>query len=242
MNYEAIEALMGVTAPWIIHEIHINKTYNRAEICIGMAKSGWFGTRRAIQSFDGHHKVWRHLSMGTMRCNVRVDYPAGGVLPDAPWSGDSRSPFSHALGNQIISLLSEGLSLGTISRLLELDADQLWQFKHGIDTGKLGSAAKIMANARKPAETAIAEEQAVESISSLPPVSDTVWQDLLTGDKVLDMRNLGLRLLLTRLRQQYSMAQDDDVRKLKVQQLRQYFEKNAGAAVYEIEQLMGAVQ
>lgn len=241
MNYESIESLMGVSSPWIIHDIHVNKTYNRVEICIGMARTGWFGNRRAVQNFDGHHKIWRHLNMGNMRCNVRVDYPAGGVLPDAPWCGDSRAPFSHALGNQIISMLSEGLSLGTVARLMELDADLLWQFKHGIDTGKWGSSAKIMAASRKSAE-ADESENGGNLAASLPPVSDGVWQDLLTGSKVLDMRNLGLRLLLTRLRQQYLLAQDDEVRKLKVQQLRQYFEKNAGAAVYEIEQLVEVVQ
>lgn len=239
MNYESIESLLGVVSPWIVHDIHINKTYNRCEVRIGMAKTGWFGTRRAVQNFDGHHKVWRHLNIGNLRCNIRVDYPAGGVLPDAPWCGDHRAPFSHALGNQIVGLLSEGLSLGTIARILELDADLLWQFKHGIDTGKWGSSARILG--AKTAEE-IPPEAAAQPVNSLPPVSAAVWRDLLTGSKVLDMRNLGLRLLLTRLRQQYSMAQDEEVRQMKIQQLRQYFEKNAGSAVYEIEQLQESVQ
>ena len=240
MNYESIENLLGVTSPWIVHDIHVNKTYNRCEIRIGMAKTGWFGTRKAVQNFDGHHKVWRHLNLGNLRCNIRVDYPAGGVLPDAPWCGDNRAPFSHALGNQIVSLLSEGLSLGTIARILELDADLLWQFKHGVDTGKWGSSAKILGAAKKAENSeGIPEEPPV---NTLPPVSAAVWRELLAGTKVLDMRNLGLRLLLTRLRQQYSMAQDEEVRQMKVQQLRQYFEKNAGSAVYEIEQLQEALQ
>ena len=113
MNYEAVEELMGVAAPWIIHDIRINRTYQRVEVCIGMARTGWFGSRRAVQNFRGHHKIWRHVNMGALRCTVRVDYPEGGTLPDASWAGDDNSSFTHAMGQRIFRMLSEGIALGT---------------------------------------------------------------------------------------------------------------------------------
>ncbi|WP_221799650.1 hypothetical protein [Oceanobacter mangrovi] len=237
MNYDAVEELMGVSAPWIIHDIRINKTYQRAEICIGMARSGWFGARRAVQGFAGHHKVWRHVNMGQLRCTVRVDFPEGGVLPGAPWAGDVQAPFTHAMGQRIMKMLAEGIPLGSIGRLMDLDADMLWQFKRGIDTGKLGGDYDKVAVTAKP-----------EVVSELDPENDlpaadcSIWHDLLSGDKDLEMRNLGLRLMLMKLRQQYSSARDDEVRMLKAQQLRTYFEKNQASASHEIEQIRGALQ
>jgi hypothetical protein len=239
MNYESLELLMGVTAPWIIHDVRINKTYQRAEVCIGMARSGWFGNRRAVQNFDGHHKVWRHVNIGELRCTVRVDYPQNSVLPSASWAGDSAGPFTNAMAKKVMGLISEGLPLGTIARILHVDADALWQFKRGLDTGKLGSNM-----AMQPAdEVESATEAASETVDSLlPAVDSNIWHELLSGAKELEFRNLGLRLLLVRLRQQYAMAQNSEVRQMKAQQLRHYFEKNRGAASHEIDQIVEAVQ
>ncbi|MDP2504875.1 hypothetical protein [Oceanobacter sp. 3_MG-2023] len=240
MNHESVEQLMGVVSPWIIHDIRINQNHRRVEVCIGQARSGWFGSRRAIQHF-GHHKTWRHTNLGVLKCTIRIDYPEGDELPNAPWSGDARAPFSNALGQQVIAMLTEGMSLGTIARLLELDADMLWQFKHGLDTGKLGS------NLNQTTSPDISPDMMSvltrdQQKSALPAADIAIWRELLTGERDLDMRNLGLRLLLMRLRQQYAMAHDEEVRMLKIQQLRRYFEKNPATAGREIEQIREAVQ
>lgn len=243
MNYEAVEQLMGVTAPWIIHDIRINETYQRVEVHIGQARSGWFGARRAVQNFRGHHKIWRHVNLGALRCTVRVDYPEGGVLPDLPWAGDDNSGFTHAMGQRIFRMLSEGISLGVIGRLLDLDADKLWQFKRGLDTGRLGAGfEKMLPPAVESVESGEPVAEPVVEEDALPEASATIWHELLKGDKDLEMRNLGLRLMLMKLRQQYSTAKDDDVRLLKAQQLRLYFEKNKGSTLHEVEQIRGALQ
>ncbi|MGB1092257.1 MAG: hypothetical protein ACPGYX_09040 [Oceanobacter sp.] len=239
MNYESLESLMGVVSPWIIHDVRSNRTYQRVEVCIGMARTGWFGTRRAVQNFNGHHKVWRHANLGDQKCIVRVDFPENGDLPNAPWTGDVSGPFTNCLGKQVIQLISEGLPLGTIARILQVDADVLWQFKRGLDTGKLG------ANLSSPvAEQEIPEEKInkEEVTSKLPDATDGIWHELLAGEKELEFRNLGLRLVLVRLRQQYALAQNREVKQMKAQQLRHYFEKNQGAASHEIDQILGAGQ
>tara|TARA_R110001592_G_scaffold30854_1_gene109792 strand:- start:145 stop:864 length:720 start_codon:yes stop_codon:yes gene_type:complete len=239
MNHESIEQLMGISSPWLIHDIRINKSHQRVEVCIGQARSGWFGSRRAIQNF-GHYKVWRHTSLGVLKCAVRIDYPENGVLPNVPWCGDACAPFTNAMGQQVIAMLTEGMSLGTIARLLELDADMLWQFKHGLDTGKMGSNLDRTASPKVPEPKVVVASNDLEE--SLPAAETAIWRELLSGERELEMRNLGLRLLLMRLRQQYAMAHDEEVRMLKVQQLRRYFEKNQGTAGREIEQIMEAVQ
>ncbi|NDY90096.1 hypothetical protein [Ideonella livida] len=73
--------------------------------------------------------------------------------------------------------------------------------------------------------------------ATLPDVSDPLWQDLLMGERDLDVRALSLRLLLSKLRGQARALQDDELRMLKLVELHRFFEKNQATLRHEISQI-----
>ena len=75
------------------------------------------------------------------------------------------------------------------------------------------------------------------NVGALPDASDPLWLALLTGEKDLDVRALGLRLLLSRLRGQTRQLQNDEARMLKLVELHRFFEKNQAMLRHEISQL-----
>ncbi len=72
---------------------------------------------------------------------------------------------------------------------------------------------------------------------TLPDASDPLWLALLLGERELDVRALGLRLLLSRLRGQTRQNQNDEARMLKLVELHRFFEKNQAMLRHEISQL-----
>lgn len=74
-------------------------------------------------------------------------------------------------------------------------------------------------------------------VYTLPDASDPLWLTLLLGERELDVRALGLRLLLSRLRGQTRQNQNDEARMLKLVELHRFFEKNQAMLRHEISQL-----
>lgn len=72
---------------------------------------------------------------------------------------------------------------------------------------------------------------------SLPGLNDPRWMALLLGERDLDVRALGLRLLLSRLRGQARSLQDQETRMTKLEELHRFFEKNQAVLRHEISQL-----
>lgn len=73
--------------------------------------------------------------------------------------------------------------------------------------------------------------------AALPEVSDPLWLAVLTGERTLDVRALGLRLLLSKLRQQSRGVLDDEVHMLKLVELHRFFDKHQAQLGHEIAQL-----
>ena len=71
----------------------------------------------------------------------------------------------------------------------------------------------------------------------LPEPSDPLWMALLDGRCELDVRVLGLRLLLAKLRTQIQALSDDEVRMLKLVELHRYFTRHQSALGHEIAQI-----
>lgn len=235
MNFDVIERLLDVPSPWIVHDVSMDTTRRRVEVSIGQARKGWFGARRTIQRHDGHHKVWQHQSIGDLACYVRVDFARGSALPDVSWCGDAKSPFSRSLSQQVISLMGEGVSLGSIASLLQLEPEVLWQFQHALENGSLRQLATTDSDASD-------EHPDQAESNGIPGPSNPIWDRLLTGQHSIDSRNLAFQLLLSRLKRQYVKTRDAEIRRLKIQELRRYCERNQNSAQYEIGQIQEAVQ
>lgn len=234
MNFDVVERLLDVPAPWIVHDVSLDSSRRRVEVSIGRARTGWFGARRTVERHEGHHKIWQHLNIGNLACYVRVDYARGSALPDVPWCGDTKSPFSRSLSHKVVSLMGEGVSLGTIAKLLQVDPELLWQFQHSLEKGVLSNI--------ESDDPGVVEQPDQAEADGIPGPANPIWDLLLTGKHSIDTRNLGFQLLLSRLRRQYVKTRDAEIRRLKIQELRRYCERNQTSAQHEIGQIQEAAQ
>ncbi len=71
----------------------------------------------------------------------------------------------------------------------------------------------------------------------MPDINDPVWEQLITGNLNVHIRTLSLQLILTKLRQQLSLQQNDEVKRLKLRELHKYVERNQRSLEYELQQL-----
>lgn len=72
---------------------------------------------------------------------------------------------------------------------------------------------------------------------ALPAVTDPLWMELLQGQRALEVRALGLKLLLSKLRGQIDRIQDDELRMVKLVELHRYFERNQAMLGHELAQI-----
>lgn len=235
-----LEKLLEVSAPWSVVAANFDDRGHLVEVHIGLRRSSWFGAARTVRSRDARSLSWRHLGLAGRRCLVRLECPARERLPETAWAGPDDSPFTHALAQRLLILFGSGASLAVVSGVMDLDPEEVWRFKHRLDTGRLGAnwnPADAPAMPGAATVTARVEKAVSRAVSDLPEAENGVWRELLAGKLSLDIRNLGLQLLLARLRTQFAVARDDDARTLKVLELRRYCEKNITVAAREIAQI-----
>ncbi len=262
MNNATLEKLLGVSWPWSILSAEVDDAEHLLEVHIGLPRAGWLTMLRNVSRDGIRTFVWRHLGVGGLRCRIRLDCPVDMPLPEAAWAGQDDSPFSHALTQRLLILLGNGASLAVVSSVFDVDPQEVWRFKRRLDTGRVGASwttsesAAPHTNAATPAPvtansgpshsntTAVSSNDAPPRAAGgeLPEAEHGIWRELLTGHMSIDIRNLGLQLLLARLRTQFAVARDEDTRSLKVLELRRYCEKNINVATREIEQIKARAQ
>lgn len=142
-------------------------------------------------------------------------------------------PFTHALSRQIAALLMHGVNLQAICSVLDISLTDLWKLKYNLDSGKTRLTG-VAASAPAP-------EQSVRPVNAsndgVPDTTDPIWERLLDGSINIDIRFLSLKLLLTKLREQMRVIEDNDVRMLKVYEIQRYFERNEPRLKHELLQL-----
>lgn len=234
--------LLGVGAPWTVVESRVDEARRQCEVSIALeAPRGWFGLSKRIQPAT-RELSWRHVNFGNWDVRVSLMAPADVTLDTLPWTGEPELPFTRELSQQVFAYLREGCSLQSICTLLRLPIAELWRFRYAIDNGRW-LAGDVVAT---PSPVAVVSgESGMEAVAGtvvatgggVPDVSDPVWLDLVHGSRALDIRVLGLRLLLSRLRTQFEVIADDEVRLLKLQELHRYFVKNRRLLAHELAQL-----
>lgn len=226
--------LLGLPEPWTILRVDIQAAAKRIDVQVGLEEPrGWFGfgrkPARATESM-----AWRHLNYGKWQVQVTVAAPQGADLSRHAWAGERDLPVTRGLSQQIFDLLRSGCTLQVVSDLLGLPVGDVWRFKYFLDHGRWSAGAESQAAA--PAPTAAAQV----AVDGLPGANDPVWLDILEGRRQLDVRVLGLKLLLTKLRGQLGLISDRDVRMHKVEEFQRYFAKNKNLLAHEIGQIREA--
>jgi hypothetical protein len=218
---------LDIRAPWQIDRVRNDFGKDQCDIWITRqsGRGSWFfGNRNAPA--HGYEQSWRHLNIGQMRCVVHAVRPSDGSESPS-WIGHDDQPFSQALSRKIAGMLRDGVSLQAICNLLDVTVADLWKFKHSLDNGKSG-----LSVAASPTEG---------PQGAVPAAGNPVWENLLDGSLNIDIRVLSLKLLLTKLREQFAVISDAEVRVMKCHEMQRYFMRHEKLLAHELAQLSGAL-
>lgn len=227
--------LLQVQEPWVVQACRADEFNRCMAVWIGVeAPRSWFGLGRP-RVVEGSTEVsWRHTGFGGWRVQVHVRVPVGSEMPRHPWAGEAGMPFTRALDRQILSLLNEGVGMNGVCSILDLPMTEVWRYRYALDRGGhvvTGAESAPLAGSDPAAPPAA-------TTSRVPGLDDPVWQRLMDGTQPLDVRVLGLQLLLSRTRSQVALIADDEVRRMKLRDLHRYFVKNERMLAYELRQLL----
>lgn len=222
---ELLHHTLAIHAPWRIVRVRNDLGKNQIDIWVSREaqRSGWFFAARSAVD-QGRESVWRHINIGNARCLVHAVIPSAAESADLQWLGEDDQPFTRAFARQIASMFMQGVSFASVCALLDLPVADLWKFKHRLDSGKSG----LSGSGSTPDANS----------AQVPAAGDPIWEDLLSGSLQLDIRILSLKLLLTKLREQFAMISDGEVRTLKAHELQRYFTRHEKMLGHELAQLV----
>lgn len=233
---ELLQAGLEIDGRWQIVDVSYDSPRRQFDVRVAetAGRGGWFSRPKSAGSASERH-VWRHVNVGTRRCFVHLSAAPGQLPSDQPWSGEPDMPFTHALSRQIASLLMHGVNLQAICSLLDISLTDLWKLKYNLESGKT-RLASVPPSSPSPEPS----KPASSADGGVPDTTDPVWEQLLDGSINIDIRFLSLKLLLTKLREQMRVIDDNDVRMLKIYEIQRYFERNEPRLKHELMQLASA--
>lgn len=237
----------GIAHPWRAVQYRVDAAATIVHVWITRQprpnvekKRSWFNFSAAEASAEmpdiGPEMQWRHLNWMNFSCYIHTTDTLDERHLDLPWFGQPGLPFSNRLSRQIFICLAEGMEMHTICDLFNIPFNDLWKFKHALDNGQVKfeytSTRKSSSSVSSPATPSQASVQA----GCVPDLDDPVWERLIKGDFNLHIKTLSLQLILTKLRQQVSLQQNDEVKRLKLRELHKYVERNQRSLGYELDQ------
>jgi len=225
--------LLRLESPWAVSRYETNAALKRYDVWVEFeVRRAGFGLSRRTSS-PVEQASWRHVNFGDWQTHVHVTLPKGADLSRYGWAGDRDLPLSKGLSTQVFGLLRAGCSLQTVCDALNVPMSEVWRFRFFIDSGRWASEDQAM-DATAPQSPKAAANGA------LPGADDPVWLSILEGRLQLEIRALGLKLLMTRLRSQLDVIVDPEVRQLKAGEFYRYFLKNRHLLAHELEQIKAA--
>lgn len=235
----------GIPSPWRATQYRIDDVAKMAHVWItrhplpGVEKKrGWFG--RAVGQnvtevlATGPEMQWRHLNCMDYTCHIHTVDELDERHYELPWLGQPGLPFSNRLSRQVFACLMEGMEMSAICAILNISFADLWKFKYALDNGEVKFE---YTPAKKTRPFAAAPAAPSASTANVPDVTDPVWERLITGELNIQIKTLSFQLILTKLRQQVSLQQNNEVKLLKLRELHRYVERNERSLGHELQQL-----
>ena len=254
---ECLGFAAGVRSPWRPVRCSVNDVSKTVHLWVSNQRSPvtqqprrWFGpktvqiTSRLTGTYD---QQWRHLDCMSYACVIHACDPLQPSDHELDWFGPPNIAFTRRLAKKVFLLLMEGVDMQVICDTLHIPFAELWKFKFELDNGLLhfeyAPSARRKAKLHLDSLPAVATRPAAldprlaEVNCQVPDVSNPVWEQLVTGAMNIDIRTLSLQLLLTKLRQQVSLMQSDDVKIMKLRELHRYVDRNQRVLRHELAQL-----
>lgn len=210
--------LLGVASPWRVTEVLLSESSRTLTVRVEVPPppAGLFSRRPAAPV--RRLLRWEHVALAGMRCKIMAALREGNALPQAPWTADDGQTYTRGLQRQIMDLLLAGATPEQLAVLLRLPFADVWRYKFRLDQGHA-----------RPAQA--------QPVRVLPPADAPVWMALLHNRVPLDVRALGLRLLLAKLQREAALHGDADLHRQAALELHRYFERGQATLGHEIAQL-----
>jgi hypothetical protein len=237
----------GIAHPWRAVQYRVDEVATIVHVWITRQprpnvekKRSWFNFS-PVESFtetpsSGPEMQWRHLNCMHFSCQIHTTDVLDERHFDLPWFGQPGLPFSNRLSRQIFICLAEGMEMHTICDILNIPFTELWKFKHALDNGHVKFEYTPTKKVDPSGTAQTSAQQASANASNVPDVEDPIWEHLITGAINIHIKTLSLQLILTKLRQQVSLQQNDEVKRLKLRELHKYVERNQRSLGYELNQ------
>lgn len=218
---EICRKLLQLEEPWRVDRVKVDDQARELHAYLVAGKS-WFG-RSALQR---PKMRWRHTNIGAFKTFVHATLPDDQPSQESSFLGAVDRDFTHGLARRVVECLKSGLGYRQVCNLLEIDVYLAWQIRHALDE-------------ERPNEDfpPVDGEAEMSSPRQIPPTGDPVWFQLLESEDAMDIRLLGLRLLLARCRQGFLELSSNDARIMRVNTVRRFFIKHERQLEHEISQL-----
>lgn len=242
----------GLRSPWRPLKCRVNDVSKTVHLWVTRQDTGsveqrrwWFGAKTSappIKSPAGEDKQWRHVDCLSYTCYIHTMDPLQPSDHELDWFGPPNISFTSVLARKIFLMLTEGVEMQVICDILRIPFAELWKFKYEIDNGLLHfeytpPTPRAVKSTPVPAQALAAVSDASTTSTPIPDLSNPVWEHLLTGSMIIDVKTLSLQLLLTKLRQQVSHMQSADVKIMKMRELHRYVERHQRVLGHELKQL-----
>lgn len=240
----------GIPRPWRVSQYRMDRVTKIVHLWITMhplrpveKKRSWFSLGAAQPATapipaptSGPEMQWRHLNFMNFTCHIHTLDLLDTRHHELPWFGQPGLPFSNRLSRQVFACLAEGVEMSAICEVLSIPFADVWKFKYALDQG-LVKFEYTPAKKTGPA-VANASMQNLQSASSstVPDVTDPIWERLITGELNVEIKTLSLQLIFAKLRRQFSQQQDDEVKLMKLRELHRYVERNERSLTHELRQ------
>lgn len=243
----------GIPSPWRATHCRIDGVTKTAHVWItrhplpsAEKKPRWFnrGLARSVSQApaDRSEMQWRHLNCMDFACQIHTVDDLDEIHHELPWLGQPGLPFSNRLSRQVFTCLAEGMEMSAICVMLNIPFADIWKFKYALDNGQVKfdytPANRVRACPIAPVMPSTSSQHATNA-DNVPDITDPVWEQLITGELSVQIKTLSFQLILTKMRQQVSLQQDNDVKLMKLRELHRYVERNERSLGYELLQLRG---
>jgi hypothetical protein len=243
----------GIPSPWRITQYQVNDVAKTVHLWITRhplpqveKKRNWFGMMSTTPSVStppaaGPDLHWRHLNCMDYTCTIHTVDQLDARHHHLPWFGEIGLPFTNRMSRQVFICLSEGMEMSALCAMLDIPFTDLWKFKFALDNGQVRFDYVPAKKAGQPTAAATAAQMVaaaeLKPDGAVPDVANPVWEQLITGDLNIQIKTLSFQLILTKLRQQVSMQQNDEVKLMKLRELHRYVERNERSLSHELKQL-----
>lgn len=232
-DLSVLSDILGIQSPWQVTGMLVAPESRHLVIQVEheQGRSGFFG-RRTPPPVKRHLR-WDHLSLAGRRCVVQLGLREGETVPALAWTGEDAEGFTRGLSRQILDLLLAGATLDQLCVLLRLPIGALWKFKYRMDQGLARPGASAAAALAAPEPRPAGADARRDTLGEHSPV----WMELLMGRLPLDVRMLGLKLLLSKLQREARLHTDADLHRQAAQEIHRYFVRTRPALAHEWRQL-----